>query len=74
MAQKHTKEVPANPQAELHQHPALAQAIATAAMAAAGDGEDSWYKVDEILIQVKPNPGPKTYRVTIVKVPPPPPI
>ena len=40
MAQKHTKEVPANPQAELHQHPALAQAIATAAMAAAGEGED----------------------------------
>jgi hypothetical protein len=71
MAQKHTKQVPANPQAELHQHPALAQAIATAAMEAAGDGEDSWYKVDEILIQVKPNPGPTTYRVTIVKVPPP---
>jgi hypothetical protein len=71
MAQKHTKVVPANPQAELHQHPALAQAIATAAMAAAGEGEDSWYKVDEILIQVKPNPGPTSYRVTIVKVPTP---
>jgi len=40
-------------------------------MEAAGEGEDSWYKVDEILIQVKPNPGPTTYRVTIVKVPPP---
>ena len=32
MAQRHTRQVPANPQAELHQHPALAQAIATAAM------------------------------------------
>jgi len=50
MAQKHTREVPANPQAELHQHGALAQAIATAAMDAAGDGEDAFYKVDEILI------------------------
>jgi hypothetical protein len=68
MAQKHTREVPANPQAELHQHPALAQAIATAAMDAARDGEDAFYKVDEILIQVKPNPGPTSYKVTIVKV------
>ena len=68
MAQKHTREVPANPQAELHQHGALAQAIATAAMDAAGDGEDAFYKVDEILIQVKPNPGVTTYKVTIVKV------
>jgi hypothetical protein len=71
MAQKHTREVPANSQAELHQHPALAQAIATAAMDAARDGEDAFYKVDEILIQVKPNPGPTSYRVTIVKVPTP---
>ena len=68
MAQKHTKEVPANPQAELHQHGALAKAIATAAMEAAADGEDALYKVDEIFIQVKPNPGPTTYKVTIVKV------
>jgi hypothetical protein len=44
MAQRHTKEVPANPQAELHQHGALAQAIATAAMEAASDGEDAVYR------------------------------
>ena len=68
MAPKHTKEVPANPQAELHQHGALAKAIATAAMEAASDGEDALYRVDEILIQVKPNPGPTSYKVTIVKV------
>ena len=69
MAPKHTKEVPANPQAELHQHGALAQSIATAAMEAAGDiSEETYYKVDEILIQVKPNPGPTSYKVTIVKV------
>ena len=68
MAQRHTKEVPSNPQAELHQHGALAQAIATAAMEAASDGEDAFYRVAEILIQVKPNPGPTAYKVTIVKV------
>lgn len=69
MAPKHTKEVPANPQAELHQHGALAQAIATAAMEAAGDiAGETYFKVDEILIQVKPNPGPTSYKVTIVKV------
>jgi hypothetical protein len=69
MAPKHTKEVPASPQAELRQHGALAQAIATAAMEAAGDiSDETYYKVDEILIQVKPNPGPTSYKVTIVKV------
>jgi len=68
MADSHQKEVPANPQAELHQFGALAKAIATAAMEAAADGEDAFYKVDEILIQVKPNPGPTAYKVTIVKV------
>jgi hypothetical protein len=69
MAPKHTKEVPANPQAELHQHGALAQAVAAAAMEAAGDiSDEAYYKVDEILIQVKPNPGPTAYKVTIVKV------
>jgi hypothetical protein len=67
MAQQHTKEVPANPQAELHQFGGLAQAIATAAMEAAADGENAFYKVDEILIQVKPNPGPTSYKVTIKK-------
>jgi hypothetical protein len=68
MANSHQKEVPASPQAELHQFGALAKAIATAAMEAAGDGEDAYYRVAEILIQVKPNPGPTTYKVTIVKV------
>jgi hypothetical protein len=68
MAPRHQKEVPANPQAELHQHGALAKAIATAAMEAAADGEDAYYRVSEILIQVKPNPGPTAYKVTIVKV------
>ena len=64
--QPRTKEVPANPQAELHQHGALAKAIATAAMEAAGDiSAPTFYKVDEILIEVKPNPGPTTYKVTI---------
>jgi hypothetical protein len=68
MANRHQKEVPANPQAELHQFGALAKAIAEAAMEAAADGEDAFYKVDQILIQVKPNPGPTTYKVTIVKI------
>ena len=65
--QPHTKEVPANPQAELHQHPALTKAIAAAAMEAAGTiSEATFYKVEEILIEVKPNPGPTSYKVTIV--------
>ena len=65
--QKKTKEVPANPQAELNQHGALAKAIASAAMDASSDiSTDTYYKVDEILILVSPNPGPKTYKVTIV--------
>jgi len=68
MGQRHQKEAPANPQAELNQHPALTQAIAKAAMEAAAQGEDALYRVDEILIQVKPNPGPTSYKVTIVKV------
>ena len=37
-------------------------------MEAAADGEDAFYRVSEILIQVKPNLGPTTYKVTIVKV------
>jgi hypothetical protein len=62
----HTKEVPANPQAELNQHGALAKAIATAATEAAGTiSSATYYKVDEIFIEVKPNPGPTTYKVTI---------
>jgi hypothetical protein len=65
----HTKEVPANPHAELNQHGALAKAIATAAMEAAGTiSSETYYKVDEILIQVKPNPGPTTYKVIIKPV------
>jgi hypothetical protein len=65
--QRRTREVPANPQAELNQHGALAKAIATAAMDAAGDiSEATFYRVDEILIEVRPNPGPTTYKVTIV--------
>ena len=67
--QKKTTEVPANPQEELHQHGALAKAIATAAMEAAGEiSSATFYKVDEILIEVRPNPGPTAYRVTIVPV------
>jgi len=62
-----TKQVPANPQAELHQHPALTKAIAAAAMEAASDiTSPTFYKVDEILIEVSPNPGPTAYKVTIV--------
>jgi hypothetical protein len=68
MANRHQAEVPASPQAELHQFGGLAKAIATAAMEAAADGEDALYRVDEILIQVKPNPGPTSYKATIVKV------
>ena len=68
MAQQHVREVGANPQAELHQHGALAQAIATAAMDAAADGEDAYYRITDILIQVTPNPGPTAYKVTIAKV------
>jgi hypothetical protein len=69
MASSHTKEAPANPQAELHQHGGLPQAIAMAAMEAAGDiSVETYFKVEEILVQVKPNPGPTSYKVTIVKV------
>jgi hypothetical protein len=65
--QKRTKEVPLNQQAELNQHGALAKAIASAAVDAAGDiSSDTFYKVDEILVLVSPNPGPKTYRVTLI--------
>ena len=65
--QKKTKEVPVNKQDELTQHGALAKAIASAAVDAAGDiSSDTLYKVDEILVLVSPNPGPKTYTVTIV--------
>jgi hypothetical protein len=64
--QPRTKQVPANPQAELNQHPALTKAIAAAAMEAAGDiTSPTFYKVDEILIEVSPNPGPTSYKVTI---------
>ncbi len=67
--QKKTTEVPANPQAELNQHGAFAKAVATAAMEAAGDiSSATFYKVDEILIEVRPNPGPTAYKVTIVPV------
>jgi hypothetical protein len=67
--QPHTKEVPATPQAELSRYGALAKAIATAATEAAGTiSEDKYYKVSEILIQVKPNPGPTAYKVTIIPV------
>jgi len=65
----HTKQVPANPQAELHQHPALTKAIAEAAMEAAGTiSEPTFYKIEDILIEVRPNPGPTAYKVTIVPV------
>jgi hypothetical protein len=30
--------------------------------------DEAYYKVDEILIQVKPNPGPTAYKVTIIPV------
>ena len=64
--QPRTKQVPANPQAEMNQHGALAKAIATAATEAAGDiAQPTFYKVDEILIEVRPNPGPTAYKVTI---------
>ena len=65
----HTRDVPASPQAELNQHPALTKAIAAAAMEAATNDALSgptFYKVEEILIEVRPNPGPTSYKVTIV--------
>jgi hypothetical protein len=65
----HTKQVQASPQAERSQHPALTKAIAEAAMEAAETDSISgptFYKVDEILIEVRPNPGPTAYKVTIV--------
>jgi hypothetical protein len=67
--QPRTKQVPANPQAELTQHPALTKAIAAAATDAAADiSQPTFYKVTEILIEVRPNPGPTAYKVTIVPV------
>ena len=64
--QPRTKQVPANPQAEMNQHGALAKAIASAAMEAAGDiTEPTFYEVVEILIEVRPNPGPTAYKITI---------
>lgn len=66
---QHTKEVHANPHAELSQYGALANAIATAAMEAAGSiAGPTWFKVEDIRIEVKPNPGPTSYRVTITSV------
>ena len=67
MPPKKTKEVPLNQQDELTKYGALAKAIASAAVEAAGDiSSDTYYKVDEILVQVSPNPGPKTYKVTLI--------
>ena len=67
----HTHQVPASPQAELNQHPALTKAIAAAAMEAADTDSipgPTFYRVTEILIEVQPNPGPTAYKVTIVPV------
>ena len=50
----------------MNQHGALAKAIASAAMEAAGDiTEPTFYEVVEILIEVRPNPGPTAYKITI---------
>ena len=57
--QPKTKQVPANPQAELHQHPALTKAIAAAAMEAAGDiTEPTFYKVERDPDRGEPEPRP----------------
>ena len=67
--QPHTKQVSANPSEERSRHPALTKAIAEAATEAAGTiTSPTFYRVEEILIEVKPNPGPTSYKVTIVPV------
>ena len=67
---KKTKEVTLDQEDELTKHGALAKAIASAAVDAVPDiTQDTYYKVDEILVKVSRNPGPKTYKVTLIPIP-----